>query len=215
MARPDAAQAVIWLARKAAYQLRLAIHRVLFPDKPPPPPPRGIDDVIADIRRDPLKTVLQTELPRSEVVVLFFAADLFIFASKVEYSPLVLFEACAAGLPFVSVPVGNAAEIARWTGGGVICRPAEKDERGYVRVEPATLAAEIDRLITDDTARKALGTAGRAAWSQRYSWDVISRQYIAILAKTQEKNTHTNTTQCADLMPLAHHLAIAERRSFR
>ncbi len=177
---------VIWLARKAAYQLRLAIHRVLFPDKPPPPPPRGIDDVIADIRRDPLKTVLQTELPRSEVVELFFAADLFIFASKVEYSPLVLFEACAAGLPFVSVPVGNAAEIARWTGGGVIC-PAEKDERGYVRVEPATLAAEIDRLITDDTARKALGTAGRAAWSQRYSWDVISRQYIAILAKTPEK----------------------------
>ncbi len=104
---------VIWLSRKAAYQLRLAIHRVLFPDKPPPPPPRGIDDVIADIRRDPLKTVLQTELPRSEVVELFFAADLFIFASKVEYSPLVLFEACAAGLPFVSVPVGNAAEIAR------------------------------------------------------------------------------------------------------
>jgi glycosyltransferase involved in cell wall biosynthesis len=74
------------------------------------------------------------------------AADLFVFASIVEYSPLVLFEAAAAGTPFLSVPVGNAEEIARWTGGGMIC-PAARDERGYVRVDPSLLAREMGRCM--------------------------------------------------------------------
>ena len=56
------------------------------------------------------KTVLRLDLPREKVVDAFFEADLFVFASRVEYSPLVLFESAAAGTPFLTVPVGNASE---------------------------------------------------------------------------------------------------------
>ena len=78
------------------------------------------------------KTVLRVDLPREKVVDAFFEADLFVFASKVEYSPLVLFESAAAGTPFLTVPAGNAREIVRWTGGGWLC-PADLDDRGYTR----------------------------------------------------------------------------------
>jgi glycosyltransferase involved in cell wall biosynthesis len=167
--------------RKAAYFIHLVVSHALFPNKRPPPPPRTIDQAIADAEYDPLKTVRKIELARPEVIELFFAADLFVFASKVEYSPLVLFEACAAGLPFISVPAGNSEEIARWTGGGVIC-PAEKDERGYVKVDPAVLASEIDRLLQDDNRRSILGESGRQAWEKRYSWNLIATLYLAVLS---------------------------------
>ena len=124
--------------------------------------------------------MLRTNLPRAELVEAMFAADLFVFASNVEYSPLVLFEACAAGLPYITVPVGNADEIVRWTGGGVLC-PAARDERGYTRVDPAVLAAQIDAMLADPAMRQALGAAGREAWRRHFNWAAIAPRYEAIL----------------------------------
>jgi len=97
---------------------------------------RTIRRAIAHANAQAGKRVLCTDLRRPDVVEAFMAADLFILASVVEYSPLVLFEAVAAGTPFLSVPVGNAEEIVRWTGGGVIS-PAGTDRRGYSRARPS------------------------------------------------------------------------------
>jgi glycosyltransferase involved in cell wall biosynthesis len=126
------------------------------------------------------KTVLRLNLPREKVVDAFFETDLFVFASKVEYSPLVLFESAAAGTPFVTVPVGNAAEIVRWTSGGWLC-PADKDERGYVKVSPATLAREIEKGIRSPDNLRKLGAAGRQAWLDRFTWAKIAQSYERVL----------------------------------
>jgi glycosyltransferase involved in cell wall biosynthesis len=126
------------------------------------------------------KTVLRVDLPRSQVVDAFFEADLFIFASKVEYSPLVLFESAAAGTPFLTVPAGNAAEIVCWTGGGWLC-PAEVDGRGYVKVSPAIMAREIERGIRSPDYLRELGAAGRQAWLDRFTWAKIAKSYERIL----------------------------------
>lgn len=147
----------------------------------PPPAPRTIDDDIADAEAQPLKRVFKTNLSRSDLIGAFFTADLFVFASNVEYSPLVLFEAGAAGLPYVTVPVGNAEEIVRWTGGGEVC-PAAKDERGYTRVAPEQLAMHIQALLDDPARRKALSEAGRASWRRIYNWAAITSQYEAVLS---------------------------------
>ncbi len=100
----------------------------------------------------PSKRVILTDLERQDLIQAYFAADLFVFASRIEYSPLVLFEAAAAGTPFLTVPVGNADEIVRWTGGGILCEAA-KDDRGYTRVDPGTLAREMAML--HERSRKA------------------------------------------------------------
>ncbi|MCA3121897.1 MAG: glycosyltransferase, partial [Rhodocyclaceae bacterium] len=118
-------------------------------------------------------------LPRQEVVQAYLNADLFVFASNVEYSPLVLFESAAAGLPFLSVPVGNAAEIAEWTGCGIIC-PAAQDARGYTRVSAEILGAGISRLVDNQAHLRALGATGRQRFLESYTWEAITRRYEAL-----------------------------------
>jgi L-malate glycosyltransferase len=126
------------------------------------------------------KTVLRVDLPRPKVVDAFFEADLFVFASKVEYSPLVLFESAAAGTPFLTVPAGNADEIVRWTGGGWLC-PADRDERGYITVSPTILAREIEKGIRAPDYLRKLGEAGRQAWLDRFTWEKIVKSYERVL----------------------------------
>jgi glycosyltransferase involved in cell wall biosynthesis len=126
------------------------------------------------------KRVLCLNLPREDVVGAFLEADLFVFASMVEYSPLVLFESAAAGTPFLTVPVGNSTEIVRWTGGGWVC-PAEVDERGYTKVSPMVLAREMEKAIRTPDYLHRLGEAGREAWQKRFTWTKIAQSYERIL----------------------------------
>jgi glycosyltransferase involved in cell wall biosynthesis len=142
---------------------------------------REIGEWIRKAESQPHKRVLCTNLSRADLVQAFMATDLFVFASIVEYSPLVLFEAAAAGTPFLSVPVGNAEEIARWTGGGVIC-PAAKDERGYTRVDPSVLAREMERCMADPDRLARLGAAGKETWRRMFTWQAIAPQYESILS---------------------------------
>jgi len=151
----------------------------------PPPPPRlevpdtaGADRVIQETSGK--KRILCRDMPREDVISAFLEADLFVFASKVEYSPLVLFEAAAAGTPFLTVPVGNSREIVRWTGGGWIC-PADVDERGYTKVSPSVLAREMEKAVHSPEYLKRLGEAGRRAWLDRFNWAKIAQSYERIL----------------------------------
>ena len=59
------------------------------------------------------------KLKRKQVVAAYFNHDLFLFTSRLECSPLVLFEAAASGLPFISLNSGNSDEISKWTKAGV------------------------------------------------------------------------------------------------
>jgi glycosyltransferase involved in cell wall biosynthesis len=163
---------------------------------------REMDDWIRDARSQPNKKVLCTSLPRSDLVQTFMTADLFVFASIVEYSPLVLFEAAAAGTPFLSVPVGNAEEIAGWTGGGMIC-PAEKDERGYIRVDPAVLAREMERCMDAPDMLARIGATGKERWRRLFTWQAVARQYESILVggKSGETLSHFMGSEVRDAAP--------------
>jgi glycosyltransferase involved in cell wall biosynthesis/GT2 family glycosyltransferase len=144
-------------------------------------PLRTIDERIAAAHAQGRKMVLKTSLSREDTVQAFLAADLFVFASNIEYSPLVLFEAAAAGTPFITVPVGNSAEIVKWTGGGVLC-PAPVDEAGFTRVDPAVLAKSIETMITDAPLRRRLGEAGRRSFREKFCWRLIAKSYEKILS---------------------------------
>jgi glycosyltransferase involved in cell wall biosynthesis len=121
------------------------------------------------------RRALLVDPPREGVVDAYFAADLFVFGSRVECSPLVLFEAAAAGLPFVTVPAGNSAEIARWTGAGTGI-PARR-KNGIVRGSSADMARQIQALLDDPQRRERMGHDGHAAWERDYSWQAIVARY--------------------------------------
>ena len=121
-------------------------------------------------------------LDRAETLAAFSAADVFVFASHVECSPLVLFEAAASGTPFVSSDVGNAAEIADWTGGGEVALTARR-VGGRVRVDEADLGARIDALLADGPRREAMGRAAREAWRRDHTWEAIAEAYGRLYAE--------------------------------
>lgn len=142
-------------------------------------------DRLAKRNRDPNKKILLTNLERGGVIRLFFNADLFLFASHVEYSPLVIFESMAAGLPFLSIPVGNVEEIVRWSEGGVLCS-GRKTAEGFSSANPHDFAQAMRVLSLDREKRDKLSASGRKAWIDKFTWETIARQIEQVAMSGRE-----------------------------
>ena len=122
------------------------------------------------------KRVLLLNPARPDVVAAYHAADLFVFGSNIECSPLVLFEAMASKTPFATVACGNAEEIVNWSHGGILL-PTIQRGNGMVDAKPETMAQAIEDLIMKPEERLCLAEAGYQAWQERFTWDKISREY--------------------------------------
>ncbi len=118
------------------------------------------------------------ELDRTRTVDALKQADLFLFPSNVECSPIVLFEAMAAGVPFLSSRAGNAAEIAAWSNGGWTM-PGHRDVQQRERPDLAVGARMLEDLLLDPDKRTKAGRAGHQAWRERFTWQHITGQYLA------------------------------------
>jgi glycosyltransferase involved in cell wall biosynthesis len=146
--------------------------------------PKNVAESINKIQSN--KLVLVTDLPRKELTQAFMSADLFVFASNIEYSPLVLFEVAAAGTPFLTVNVGNALEIAQWTGAGVVC-PSNVDTKGYTRVDEEVLAQSMASLMKQKDLLETLGAIGKRNWHERFTWEKIADQYEQLFSELVQK----------------------------
>lgn len=126
------------------------------------------------------KRVLVLDLSRSDTVAAFKTADVFLFLSNVEASPLVLFEAAAAGLPFLTSAAGNAAEIVNWTGGGVLTKTVQGERPGFVSAAIWPTVRQLVVLRLNPAYRKRLGRAGRRSFLKRFNWQAVSQQYLKL-----------------------------------
>jgi len=122
------------------------------------------------------KQVIITSLSREETVAAFKTADLFLFPSNIECSPIVLFECMAAKLPFLSTNVGNAAEITQWSKSGIIL-PTITDHKGYVKADIKKSVVILDELLLNAELRESLRNAGFEIWKVKFSWEVIIKKY--------------------------------------
>lgn len=125
------------------------------------------------------KRIIVVELDRQQTVDAFKSADLFLFPSNIECSPIVLFEAMAAGVPFLSSDVGNAAEIAEWSGTGKIL-PTTRSEIGWGVVDIDGSARMLDEFASDRQKLKETGRKGRDVWKSRFTWQKITEQYAKL-----------------------------------
>lgn len=124
------------------------------------------------------KEILFRELDRLDTVAALKAADLFLFPSNLECSPIVLFEAAAAGVPFLASQAGNAAEIAEWTRGGWTI-PGRRDAQGREWPDIRQGAKLLDALLEDPPRARAAGERGRAAWQAGFTWQQAAERYVA------------------------------------
>ena len=131
------------------------------------------------------KTGFLLDPPRPDVVAAFQAADLFVFGSNIECSPLVLFEAMASKTPFISVACGNAAEIAAWGGSGVIV-PTLTRLDGLVDARVGDFTRAIERLWHDPDKRASMAQSGYSAWQQRFTWEKVVTQYEQLYSRVKD-----------------------------
>ena len=120
--------------------------------------------------------------PRGEVIAAYQAANIFLFGSNIECSPIVLFEAAASGTPFISTACGNAAEIAEWTQSGVIVA-TQQDRDGSVRAGASSIADAIENLLGDRSRLEKLRRSGRESWKKSFTWERIATEYERVYLK--------------------------------
>jgi glycosyltransferase involved in cell wall biosynthesis len=128
------------------------------------------------------KRILLMNPPRSEVVAAYHAADLFVFGSQVEASPLVLFEAMASRTPFITTACGNAEEIIEWGGSGVLLPTTRLENRlMHARVEDMTHT--IEELWCDPPRREQMAQNGFRVWKERFTWEKVTAKYEKLFQK--------------------------------
>jgi len=110
-------------------------------------------------------------LAETEVLSAYKAADIFLSGSTTECFPIVILQAMAAGVPFISTRVGCVKSL---PGGNVIETVPE-------------MAQRILEYLSNGQYRKKLGTDGNEAVKTKYAWPNIVQQYNKLF-----KSLHQN-----------------------
>jgi glycosyltransferase involved in cell wall biosynthesis len=137
---------------------------------------------------DQSKSLRCLSLDRLDTVQALLAADLMLFPSHVECSPLVLFEAAASRTPFLATPAGNTEEICEWLGNGMVL-PSEplNDAQQGVRAMIDESAKILKELVDDQRKRHEMAEKGYRQWRQHFTWERITDQYEALYRELRRK----------------------------
>lgn len=143
---------------------------------------RNLTNLANKINKQKNKFVKIVNYNRAELISLYQASDIFLFASKIEYSPLVIFEAMASQNAIISHDVGNVKEILEETKSGVLVN-CEKNEDSFSIINTHDFAQKIEFLINNPEIIKKLSNQGRLYFSKKYNWRTIFKSYKDILLK--------------------------------
>ncbi len=144
-----------------------------------------VDALVRGLRanRDGI-VVIDRMLPRDEVVALLSAATVFACPSVYEPLGIVNLEAMACETAVVATATGGIPEV---VDDGVTGRlvPIEQSADGTgTPVDPdrfvADLGAALSEVVADPTRALAMGRAGRERVLERFGWDSVAEQTLAV-----------------------------------
>ncbi|HUL44613.1 MAG TPA: glycosyltransferase family 4 protein [Bacteroidota bacterium] len=127
-------------------------------------PRKWIHECYAHCRVDAMRSrgLLLEHAPRSDVVDAYMDADVFLFGSKIECSPLVMFESFASKTLFVTTDCGNVKDYE-----DIVC--IVKDEHEARRV--------IEDFMKHPDHYDGRIEKGYRLFRERLHWKAISREY--------------------------------------
>ena len=136
--------------------------------------------------KNPNKKIEIVNFPRNRLIDLYKSSDIFIFASKIEYSPLVIFEAMASANALISHDVGNVKEIINKTNSGLIVNN-KIDSSKKSNIDIDDLASKLKLLIENKELVKKFSSNSRSHFINFYNWKKIFAKYENIISKQKEK----------------------------
>jgi glycosyltransferase involved in cell wall biosynthesis len=123
---------------------------------------------------------------RAQVLGWMEAADVFLFPSLRETSPMVLAEAMLARTPIICLDYGGASEMV-----GDEC--GLKVPVGDPEQVVASLAAALEKLAGDPSLGQAMGKAGRLRVLDQLDWDRRGEQMMRVYQETAEHAGKVNS----------------------
>jgi glycosyltransferase involved in cell wall biosynthesis len=114
------------------------------------------------------------ELKHSELPDLYNASEIFVLPSLMEGMPLTLLEAMSCGIPIVITDFPHLKDLVDGSG---IMIPPKNAER---------LADAINLLLEDEKFAHNLGSHGRWAIENGYTWENTSRKTLALYEKIND-----------------------------
>jgi glycosyltransferase involved in cell wall biosynthesis len=125
------------------------------------------------------KNIIIKDLTRQDTVAALKSADIFLFTSNVECSPIVLFESMAGRTPFLTTNVGNAKEIIKWSKGGVLL-PTVISKSGFSKARIEESAKILKKFYIHRAKLSSMANAGYRSWLKRFTWEKVSKQYDSL-----------------------------------
>lgn len=101
------------------------------------------------------------------------ASDVFVRPSTAEGFGIVYLEAMACNVPVIATPVGGIVDFLKDGETGLLCKVENPDD----------LALKIETLIDDDILAQKIVTNSRKMIDEKYSWDFISEDILALYKK--------------------------------
>ena len=124
-------------------------------------------------------------MTRRQTVAAYMEADLFLFPSNLECSPLVLFECLASKTPFLTTDVGNAKEIISWSNSGKLLPTL--DLKDGLKIAEINMSANVlEEFISDKNDLKEKSILGFETFTHNYSWSKISKEYEQLYFQLQK-----------------------------
>lgn len=120
-------------------------------------------------------TISLLNVSKNDLINLYKACDIFVFASKIEYCPLVIYEAMASHAAIISSDVGNVKSVINKYKCGIISKT--KIENEYSNIDIHDFAKNITNLINNDKYRTKLANNGRNAYIKNFQWKYLYFQY--------------------------------------
>lgn len=105
---------------------------------------------------------------RTDLPMIYPAADAFVLPTLYETFALVCLEAMASGLPVLASPVGGVEDYLR------------DGENGFhVKRDAAEIAVKLDRVLNDPELHARIREQGLAT-AENYAWEKIADQYLRL-----------------------------------
>jgi starch synthase len=144
-----------------------------------------VDELVRDLRasRDGI-VLIDRMLPRDDVVALLSAATVFACPSVYEPLGIVNLEAMACETAVVATAIGGIPEVVDHGVTGWLVPIEQAADGTGTPLDPdrfvADLGAALCEMVADPTRAAAMGRAGRERVLERFGWDSVAEQTLAV-----------------------------------